>query len=94
MSTKLLNRVAGLQKSSNNSAHFKILLLVRPQNLLISSVLLDGKTRKMTRAATLDDFKEKRSYWGLREEAVYRAVRRTRSVRVYGTVSRETTWFW
>ena len=41
MSTNLLKRDAGLEVSSKNSVHSKILLVVRPQNLVISSVVRD-----------------------------------------------------
>jgi hypothetical protein len=91
MITNLLKRVAGLEVRSKNSVHSEILLVVRPQNHLISSVLRDGKTGKTTRAATLDDFKEKISYWKLREETLDRALRRSRFVRECGRVTRETT---
>jgi len=38
----------------------------------------------------LDDFKEKRRYWKLKEEALYRTFRRTRFGRGYGPVARQT----
>jgi hypothetical protein len=82
MSTSLLKRVAGLKASSKNSALPKILLPVRPQNHLVSSVLCEKKTRKKTRAAILDDFKEKISYWKLRDEAL--------DPTMWGTCSSET----
>jgi hypothetical protein len=39
----------------------------------------------------LDDLKEKRGYWKLKEDALDRILWRTRFVRVYGPVIRETT---
>jgi hypothetical protein len=39
----------------------------------------------------LDDFKETRGYWKLKEEAVDRILRRTRFGRGYGPVVRQTT---
>jgi hypothetical protein len=38
----------------------------------------------------LDDLKEKRSYWKLKEEVLDRTVRRTRFGSVYGPVLRQT----
>jgi hypothetical protein len=46
-----------------------------------------GRRRKQL----LDDLKEKRIYWKLKEEALDRTVRRTRFGRGYGTVVRRTT---
>jgi hypothetical protein len=39
----------------------------------------------------LDDLKEKRRYWELKEEALYRTLWRTRFGRGYGPVVRQTT---
>jgi hypothetical protein len=39
----------------------------------------------------LDDFKEKKGYWKLKEEALYRTEWRTRFGRGYGPVVRQTT---
>ena len=39
----------------------------------------------------LDDFKLKREYWKLKQEALDRAVERTCSGRGYGSVVRQTT---
>jgi hypothetical protein len=46
-----------------------------------------GRRRKQL----LDDLKEKRRYWKLKEEAVDRTVWRTRFGRGYGPVVRQTT---
>jgi hypothetical protein len=46
-----------------------------------------GRRRKQL----LDDLKEKRSYWKLKEEALDRTVCRTRFGRGYGPVLRQTT---
>ena len=43
------------------------------------------------RIQLLDDFKEKRVYWKLKEEALDRSLRRTRFGRVNGPVARQTT---
>jgi len=39
----------------------------------------------------LENLKENRVYWKLKEEALYRTVCRTRSKRYYAPVVRETT---
>ena len=39
----------------------------------------------------LDDFKEERGYWKLKDEALDRTLRRTRFGRVYGPVVRLNT---
>jgi hypothetical protein len=46
-----------------------------------------GRRRKQL----LDDLKEKRSYWILKEEALYLTLWRTRFVRGYGPVVRQIT---
>jgi hypothetical protein len=46
-----------------------------------------GRIRKQQ----LDDLKEKRRYWKLKEEALDRTMWRTRFGRGYGTVLRQTT---
>jgi hypothetical protein len=46
-----------------------------------------GRRRKQL----LDDLKEKRGYWKLKEEALDRTRWRTRFVRGYGPVVRQTT---
>jgi hypothetical protein len=46
-----------------------------------------GKRRKQL----LDDLKEKRKYWKLKEEALDRTLWRTRFVRGYGRVVRQST---
>jgi hypothetical protein len=45
-----------------------------------------GRKRKQL----LDDLKEKRRYWKLKEEALTRTLRRTRFGRGYGPVVRQT----
>jgi hypothetical protein len=45
-----------------------------------------GRRRKQL----LDDVKEKRRYWKLKEEALDRTLWRSRFVRVYGPVVRQT----
>jgi hypothetical protein len=47
-----------------------------------------GKTRKKT---SVDDVKETRGYWNLKEEAVDRTVWRTRFMGSYGPAVRQTT---
>jgi hypothetical protein len=42
------------------------------------------------RKALLDDFKEKRRFWKMKEEALYHSLWRTRFARVYGPVARHT----
>jgi hypothetical protein len=46
-----------------------------------------GRRRKQV----LDDLKEKRRYWKLKEEALDRTLRRTRFGRGYGLIVRQTT---
>jgi hypothetical protein len=46
-----------------------------------------GRRRKQL----LDDFKEKRRYWKLKEEALDHTLWRTRFERGYGPVVRQTT---
>jgi hypothetical protein len=45
-----------------------------------------GRIRKQL----VDDLKEKRRYWKLKEEALDRALWRTRFGRIYGPVVRQT----
>jgi hypothetical protein len=57
---------------------------------------LEGKIeiigrRGRRRKQLLDDFKEKRRYWKLKEEAADRTMWRTRLGRGYGVVVRQTT---
>jgi hypothetical protein len=57
---------------------------------------LKGRTemtgrRGRRRKQLLDDLKEKRIYWKLKEEAVDRTLWRTRFGRGYGPVLRQTT---
>jgi hypothetical protein len=47
--------------------------------------------RGRRRTQLLDDLKEKRRYWKLKEEALDRTLWRTRFRRVYGPVVRQTT---
>jgi hypothetical protein len=47
--------------------------------------------RGIRRKQVLDDLKEKRRYWKLKEEALDRTVWRTRFERSYGPVVRQTT---
>jgi hypothetical protein len=47
--------------------------------------------RGRIRKKLLDDIKEKRGYWKLKEEALDRAVWKTRLGRGYGPVARQTT---
>jgi hypothetical protein len=49
------------------------------------------RRRGRRRKQLLDDLKENRRYWKLKEEALDRTMRRTRFGRGYGTVVRETT---
>jgi hypothetical protein len=39
----------------------------------------------------LDNFEERREYWKLKEEAIYRTVWRTHFGRAFGPVIRQTT---
>jgi hypothetical protein len=57
---------------------------------------LEGRTevagrRRRRRKQLLDDLKEKRRYWKMKEEALDRTVWRTRFGRGYGPVVRQTT---
>jgi hypothetical protein len=57
---------------------------------------LEGRIEKTRRRGRrrkqlLDDVKEKKRYWKLKEEALDRTVWRTRSGRGYGPVVRQTT---
>jgi hypothetical protein len=47
--------------------------------------------RRIRRKQLLDDLKIKRSYWKLKEEALYRTVWKTRFGRGYGPVGRQTS---
>jgi hypothetical protein len=47
--------------------------------------------RRRRRKQLLDDLKEKRRYWKLKEEALDRTLWRTRFGRGYGPVVRQTT---
>jgi replicative superfamily II helicase len=49
------------------------------------------RRRGRRRKQLLDDLKEKRRYWKLKEEALDRTLCRTRFGRVYGLVVRQTT---
>jgi hypothetical protein len=51
----------------------------------------DGKTWKKSRHL-LDERKEKRRYWKLKEEALERTVWKARYERCYGPVAREINW--
>jgi hypothetical protein len=69
------------------------------RNCLLKHVIeekFEGKLEMMGRRGTrrkqlLDDDKEKRRYWKLKEEALYRTLWRTRFGRGYGPVVRQTT---
>jgi hypothetical protein len=69
------------------------------RNCLLKHVIkgkLEGRIemtgrRGRRRKQLLDDLKEKRRYWKLKEEAQNRTVWRTRSGRGYGPVERQTT---
>jgi hypothetical protein len=69
------------------------------RNCLLKHVIegkLEGRIemtgrRGRRRQQLLDDLKEKRRYWKLKEEALDRTVRRTRLERGYGPVVRQTT---
>jgi hypothetical protein len=50
-----------------------------------------AERRGRRRKQLLDDLKEKRGYWKLKEDAVDRTVWRTRFGRGYGPVVRQTT---
>jgi hypothetical protein len=57
---------------------------------------LEGRTEMMGRRGRrrkqlLDDLKEKRRYWKLKEEALDRTLWRTRFGREYGSAVRQTT---
>jgi hypothetical protein len=53
---------------------------------------IDGmRLQKRRRDQVLDDLKENKRYWNLKEEAVGRTVWRTRFRRSYGPVLRQTT---
>jgi hypothetical protein len=49
------------------------------------------ETRGRKRKQLLDDLKEKRGYWKMKEEALDRTLWRTRFGRGYGPVVRQTT---
>jgi hypothetical protein len=49
------------------------------------------RRRGRRRKQLLDDLKEKRGYWKLKEEALDRTLWRTRFGRDYGSVVRQTT---
>ena len=51
----------------------------------------DAGRRRRRRQQLLDDLKENRRYWKLKEEALDRSLWRTRFGRSYGTVVRQTT---
>jgi hypothetical protein len=66
------------------------------RNCLLKRVIegkLEGRTgrRGRRRKQRLDDLKEKRRYWKLKEEALDRTLWRTRFGRGYGPVVRQTT---
>jgi hypothetical protein len=69
------------------------------RNCLLKHVIegkLEGRIEMMGRQGRmrkqlLDDLKEKRRYWKLKEEAVDRSLSRTRFGRGYGPVVRQTT---
>jgi hypothetical protein len=69
------------------------------RNCLLKHVIevkIDGRTsgterRERRGRQLLDDFKERRVYWILKEEALDRALRRTRLGRGYGPSVRQTT---
>jgi hypothetical protein len=52
---------------------------------------LEGKIEMTGRRGLLDDLKEKKRYWKLKEEALNRNLWRTRFGRGYGPVVRQTT---
>jgi hypothetical protein len=63
---------------------------------LVSEENLEGRTevtgrRGRRRKQLMDDLKERRGYWKLKEEALDRTVWRTRFGRGYGSVVRQTT---
>jgi hypothetical protein len=57
---------------------------------LVGRIEMTGR-RGRTRKQLLDDLKEKKRYWKLKEEALDRALWRTRFGRGYGPVARQTT---
>jgi hypothetical protein len=69
------------------------------RNCLLKHVIeekLEGRIKMMWRLGRrrkqlLDDLKEKRRYWKLKEEALDRTLWRTRLGRGYGPVVRQTT---
>jgi hypothetical protein len=64
------------------------------RNCLLKHVIegkLEGTERRgIRRKQLLDDLKETRGYWKLKEEALNRSVRKTRFGRGYGPVVRQT----
>jgi len=48
------------------------------------------RKKKKKEEEVLDDLKEKREQWKLKEEALYRTAWRVRFGRGYGTVARQT----
>jgi hypothetical protein len=73
--------------------------VIKIDNYFLKHVIegkLEGRTemkgrRGRRRKQVLDDLKEKREYWKLKEEALDRSQWRSRFGRLYGPVLRQTT---